>query len=191
MGLLNKRMRSPLAACRRGSMIVLASAAGSGLAACGATMSELMTSSTVANYQPASLFSPSGYSLSNNADGSLRVMASGPPATPADRLEKIALARAAEYGAEQHLKSFKATPAHVTVTCGKSEYFVKGERNKVKPLDYRVVSIDVTYGTDILDPAARSTNETAETLKAQLASETIPPDVQAQAAQDVARQCGR
>lgn len=191
MGLFDKWMRSRPAACRRGSRIVLVSAAVSGLAACGATMSEFTTSSTVANYQPASLFSPTGYSLANNADGSLRVTASGPPATPTERLEKIALARAAEYGAEQHLKSFKATPAQVSVKCGKSEYFVKGERNKVKPLDYRVVSIDVTYGPDALDPAARSTNETAETLKAQLASETIPPDVQAQAAQDVARQCSR
>jgi hypothetical protein len=162
------------------------------LGACGATMNDLTTSSTtVAGYQAANLFSPTGYSMSSNADGSVRVTAAGPPATPADRLEKIALARAAEYGDEQHLKTFTATPAQTSFKCGKTEFYVKGEKNKVMPLDYRVVAIDVSYGTDAMSPAARNTRETAQTLKAQLASETVPPNVQAAATQEALQQCGR
>ena len=162
------------------------------LSACGANMSELMTSSTtVAGYQQANIFSPTGYSISNGPDGSLHVTAAGPPPTPTDRLEKIALARAAEYGDEQHIKTFKATPAQTSITCGKTKIYVKGERTDIRPLDYRVVAIDVTYGTDALDPQVRKTRETAETLKAQIASETVPPDVQAAAVQEVAQQCGR
>jgi hypothetical protein len=129
--------------------------------------------------------------LSNNADGSLHITAAGPPGTPADRLERIALARAAEYGDEQHLKSFKATPPQTSITCGKTKVYIKGEATNIKPMDYRVVAVDVTYGTDALDPQARKSRETAETLKAQLASEAVPPDVQTAAAQEVAQQCGR
>jgi hypothetical protein len=55
----------------------------------------------------------------------------------------------------------------------------------------RIVALDVTYGIDALDPQSRKTRETAETLKAEIASETVPPDVQAAAAQEVAQQCGR
>src|SRR6185437_5570062 len=139
------------------------------LGACGANLNELATSSTVANYQPANLFSPTGYSISNNADGSLHVTAAGPPGTPTDRLEKIALARAAEYGNEQHIKTFKATPAEVSITCGKTKVSIRGQQTDIKPTDYRVVAIDVTYGTDALDPQVRKSEETADTLKAELA----------------------
>ena len=132
-------------------------------------------------------FSPTGYSISNGADGSLHVTAAGPPVTPADRLEKIALARAAEYGNERHIKTFKATPAVVSITCGKTKVSIKGQQTDLKPTDYRVVAIDVTYGTDASDPQVRSSRETADALKAQLASETVPPDVQSAAAQEVAR----
>jgi hypothetical protein len=47
------------------------------------------------------------------------------------------------------------------------------------------------YGTDALDPQVRKSAETADALKAQIASETVPADVQSASAQEVARQCGR
>jgi hypothetical protein len=161
------------------------------LGACGANMNELAKSSTVANYQPASIFSPTGYSISNGADGSLHVTAAGPPGTPADRLEKIALARAAEYGNERHMKTFKATPAVVSITCGKTKVSIKGQQSDLKPMDYRVVAIDVTYANDAPDAQARSSRETADALKAELASEIVPADVQSAASQEVAQQCRR
>lgn len=160
------------------------------LSGCGADMNDLSTAS-VASYQPASLFSPMGYSVSANADGSVRVTAAGPPATPADRLEKIALARAAEYGAEQNAKTFRATSPQVSITCGKTHTQIKQERVELRPLDYRMVSMDVTYGADAGDVSAKPTKQTAEALKAELQSETVPPDVQAAAVQEVSQHCGR
>ncbi|MGH6737946.1 MAG: hypothetical protein ACREDY_02735, partial [Bradyrhizobium sp.] len=139
-------------------------------------MSDLTTSS-VASYQPASFFSPNGYGVSANTDGSLHVTASGPPATPTERLQKIALARAAEYGNEQHLKTFTATAPEVSIKCGKSKLPTKDGSINVRPLDYRLVSVDVTYGSDVTDPRAKNTRETANTLKAELAAEIVPPDV--------------
>jgi hypothetical protein len=175
----------------RHSGMILAVAFGTlFLGACGANLNDFSTAS-IATYQPASFFSPNGYAVSANADGSLRVTASGPPGTPASRLEKIALARAAEYGEEQHAKTFRASAAQTSVTCGKTKISTKTEQINVRPLDYRTVAIDVTYGSDPSDPAARPIHGTAEALKAEIASETVPPDVQAAATQEVAEHCGR
>ena len=156
---------------------ILIAAAALSLSAC-ASVNDLATSSTVAGYQEASLFSPVGYSVSNGPDGSIHVTASGPAGTPVDRLQKIAMARAAEYGNEEHLKAFKASPAQASFSCGKTKTYIKGERVQLRPTDYRVVEIDVTYGADLKDPAAQPTRATAETLKAQLASESVSPEVQ-------------
>jgi hypothetical protein len=169
---------------------LIANAAAALLCGCSANLGDLSTSS-VAAYQPASLFSPNGYSVSANADGSLHVTAAGPPGTPATRLEKIALARAAEYGTERHAKTFKATPAQTSITCGRTKITNKGERINVRPLDYRIVAIDVTYEPDGQGTEVRQTRETATALKAELQSETVPPDVQAAASQEVAQYCGR
>lgn len=170
--------------------ILIASAAAALVAGCSANLADLSTSS-VASYQPASLFSPNGYSVSANADGSLHVTAAGPPGTPATRLEKIALARAAEYGDERHVKTFKATPAQTTITCGKTKIANKDGQVNVRPLDYRIVAIDVMYEPGGQDATVRQTRDTATALKAELQAETVPPEVQAAAAQEVAQHCGR
>lgn len=183
--------RSASQAWRRANASLAVVAVTVCLGACGANMGDLSTSS-IATYQPASLFSPNnGYSVSANADGSLRVTAAGPPGTPADRLEKIALARAAEYGNERHAKTFKATPAQTSITCGKTKSSSKDGQFNIKPVDYRIAAIDVTYGADPGDPAVRQVNGTADTLKAEIASQSVPADVQAAAAQEVAQHCGR
>jgi hypothetical protein len=160
------------------------------LAGCGASMGGLTTSS-VTSYQPANFFAPAGYTISDNQDGSIHVTAAGSPSTPVDRLNKIALAAAAEYGNEQHHKTFTATPPQTTFKCGKTKSTDKGNQISIKPLDLRVVAIDVTYGRDGIVPAARNTRDTADQLKSELAAETIPPDVQAAATAEVAQQCGR
>lgn len=175
---------------RRRSLMA-ASAVAALLAGCSANLADLSTSS-IASYQQASFIAPNdGYSVSANSDGSLHVTAAGPPATPASRLEKIALARAAEYGDEQHLKAFKATAPQTGITCGKTTIVNKGERTNIRPMDYRVVAIDVTYEPNGQDAGARPTRETANTLKAELQSETVPPDVQAAATQEVTQYCHR
>jgi len=160
------------------------------LGGCGATLGDLTTAS-VTNYQAANLFAPAGYSVSANSDGSTHVTAAGSPGTPSARLEKIALAAAADYGAAQHQKTFTATPAQTTFKCGKTKMSDKGNQVAIKPIDLRIVSIDVTYGRDGIAPAARNSRETADALKAELASESVPPDAQAAATQEVSQQCGR
>lgn len=175
----------------RGAGMMLAAAfVALSLTACGANLNDFSTSS-IAAYQPASLFSPNGYAVSANADGSLRVSASGPPGTPASRLEKIALARAAEYGEERHAKVFRATAPQTSIVCGKTKITTKEGRIPIRPLDYRTVAIDVTYGSDPSDPAARPIHGAAAALKAEIASESVPPNVQAGATQEVAEHCGR
>lgn len=186
---MTKTDKGSLAAARHfgilaGALLVLP------LAGCGATLSD-MTTASVTNYQQANLFAPAGYSISLNADGSTHVTAAGSPGTPTDRLSKIALAAAADYGNEQHQKTFTATPPQTTFKCGKTKTTDKGKVISIKPMDLRVVSIDVTYGRDGIAPAARNTRETADQLKSELAAETVPPDVQAAATQEVAQQCGR
>ncbi len=160
------------------------------LGGCGATLGDLTTAS-VTNYQAANLFAPAGYSISANSDGSTHVTAAGSPGTPSTRLEKIALAAAADYGAAQHQKTFTATPAQTTFKCGKTKMSDKGNQVAIKPIDLRIVSIDVTYGRDGIAPAARNSRETADALKAEIAGEAVPPDVQAAATQEVSQQCGR
>ncbi|MFT3730586.1 MAG: hypothetical protein QM780_04040 [Hyphomicrobium sp.] len=160
------------------------------LAGCGATVGDLATAS-VTDYTQANVFAPAGYNISNNADGSIHVTAAGSPSTPSDRLTKIALAAAADYGNEQHQKTFTATPPQTTFKCGKTKTTDKGNVIAIKPIDLRVVSIDVTYGRDGIAPAARNSKETAEQLKSELQTDTVPPDVQAASTQEVAQQCGR
>ena len=173
---------------RRG--IFIASAAAALLCGCSANLADVSASS-VAVYQPASLFSPNGYSVSANADGSLHVTAAGPPGTPVARLEKIALARAAEYGDERHAKTFKATAAQTGITCGKTKIANKGGQMAIKPLDYRVVAVDVTYEPVGQGAEIRQTRQTATALKAELQSETVSSEEQTAAAQEVAQHCGR
>lgn len=183
-----------LGGMRRSAWRLSALVAGTGvllqLGGCGATLGDLTTGS-VTNYQASNLFVPAGYSISNNADGSVHVTAAGSPGTPADRLEKIALAAAADYGADQHQKTFTSTPAQTSFKCGKTKMSDKGTQVAIQPTDLRIVSIDVTYGRDGIAPAARNTRETADALKAQIATETVPPDVQAAATQEVSQQCSR
>jgi hypothetical protein len=174
----------------RASLMVAAWPTALSLAGCGASLGDLTTAS-VTDYQAANLFSPSGYSISANADGSIHVSAAGSPGTPSDRLTKIAMAAAADYGTEQHQRTFTATPPQTTFRCGKTKTTDKGKVIDIKPTDLRVVSIDVTYGRDGIAPAARDTRETADALKAEIATDRIPPDVQAAATQEVAQQCNR
>ena len=133
-------------------------------------------------------FSPAGYSISNGADGSLHVTAAGSPGTPADRLEKIALARP-PIRQRAASEDVQGDARRGVVQMRQDESSTKVSK-PTQADGLRVVAIDVTYGDDA--PAAvRNTRETADALKAQLATETVPADVQSAATQEVAQQCRR
>jgi len=121
----------------------------------------------------------------------VRVTATGSPSTPNERLVKIAMARAAEYGVERNEKSFRAAELAISTSCGKDYVIERGARRAVQPSDYRIVSVDVTYGGRSADPADRPTRETASTLKAELAAETVPETVQAANTAETAQFCRR
>ena len=144
----------------------------------------------VTGYVASNAFSPSGYSMAALPDGRFRITATGNASTPASRVEKIALARAAGYGQEQHKKFFGATPPQTTVRCGKRDAAIKGEKVKLPATGYTVSEIDVTYSDAANDPSFKAVRETAETLKAELLAEQVPADLQGQTFADIKARCG-
>lgn len=158
---------------------------------CGTDLGQVAGLSPVSGYQASNAFSPVGHSIAATGTDSIRVTAVATSSTPPERVEKIALARAAEYGAELHKKSFTASPAQHSVRCGKTSYLEKGTKVPMRPADYRVVDIDVVYADTPPAPAARSPRDAVDALKAELASEAVPFETQQALAAEITRQCGR
>jgi hypothetical protein len=162
------------------------------LTGCGANLASVAhPEPSVTGYQVSSLFDPAGHSIAVLPDGRYRVTSTGSAGTPKDRLEKIAIARAAEYGAEMHKKWFQISQPVHTIRCAKGDYSDKGVRVAKPKVGYAVADIDVTYADAASDATFKPVRGTAETLKGELQSEVVPPDVQSQAATEVYAQCGR
>lgn len=146
----------------------------------------------VTGYQEANAVSPQGYQIADIDANTLRVTATGSASTPNERLIKIALARAAEYGAAQYKKSFRAGEPAYSTRCGKTSVSERGAKRAIAPIDYRVATVDVTFGKALpADPADRPTKETAAALLAELQSQSIPPETQAALVAQLAQACGR
>lgn len=168
--------------------LALASAAAIAVAACGADLAGSLTGNSVTGYEASSAFGPTGHSVSALGKNRVRVTATGSAATPPARVEKIALARAAEYGADAGHKFFKADQPQHSVRCGKRQTSERGNIVKLPAKGYAVVDVDVTYASAATDPTFRPTKDTADALKAELAGEAVAPDTAAKAA--VEQQCG-
>lgn len=164
-------------------------AAAAALAACSGDLSGLQAK-PVTGYIAANALAPTGHSVSTLPDGRYRVTATGSPYTPANRLEKIAMARAAEYGMEQKMKFFQASAPQAAVRCGKTEYIERGTKKKLPATGYRVVEIDVAYANNQSDPSFQPAKQTADTLKAELVSEVVPEETKDAIAAEVKAQCG-
>lgn len=158
---------------------------------CAGDLNSTMQLNSVSGYQTASAFSPIGHSMSAIDDNRYRVTVVGSDSTPNERLEKIAHARAAEWGVEEKKKFFQAAPATFTVRCGKGSYVRKGETVTATKVDHRVVEVDVIYASSAVDPSYKPSKDASATLQAQLQTDVVPPDVQASLAQEVKAQCGR
>lgn len=172
-------------------LVVVATVGLQGCAGGGTTLTTGAVVPAVTPYKQANAVQPQGYSMSQVDAETVRVTAKGSASTPNERLVKIALARAAEYGAEQRKKTFRSAEPAITTSCGKSYVIERGERRPVQPSDYRVVTIDVTYGGASADPADRPTKQSAAALKAELEAETVPESVQSANTGELARICGR
>jgi hypothetical protein len=147
----------------------------------------------VTGYTEGNAVMPQGYQVSGGAgDNALRVTATGSATTPNERLLKIALARAAQYGADQNSKTFRASEPAYTVRCGKTSVSERGTTRALAPTDYRVVTLDVTFGkSSSADPLDRPTKQTASALQAEIQAEQIPQETQAALAAQLAQACGR
>ncbi len=148
----------------------------------------------VTGYTEGNAVMPQGYQVSGGGggDNALRVTVTGSATTPNERLLKIALVRAAQYGAERNSKTFRASGPNYTVRCGKTSVSERGTQRALSPTDYRVATIDVTFGTSASsDPADRPTKPTAEALLAEIQAEQIPQETQAALAAQLAQACGR
>jgi hypothetical protein len=147
----------------------------------------------VTGYAEGNAVMPQGYQVSGGGgENALRVTATGSATTPNERLLKIALARAAQYGAEQNSKSFRAAEPAYSVRCGKTSVSERGVTRPLSPTDYRVVTIDITFGkSSSADPADRPTKDTAAALLAEIQAEQIPQETQAALAAQLAQACGR
>ncbi len=116
-----------------------------------------------------------GYQFSGDGGDTLRVTATGSASTPNERLVKIALAAAAQHGAEQFKKTFRAGRTAYSVKCGKTTVTERGATRKIAPTDYRVATVDVTFGNHRPIPPIVPPKETAAALLAELQAETIRP----------------
>ena len=75
---------------------------------------------------------------------------------------------------------------------GKTSVIERGTTRSITPVDYRVVTIDVTFSKSAsADPADRPVKQTAETLLAELKAEQIPPETQSALVAQLAQACGR
>ncbi len=162
--------------------------------ASGGTPLSMTTGSlpSVTGYAEGNAVMPQGYQISGSTENALRVTATGSATTPNERLLKIALARAAAYGAEQHSKSFRTTEPAYSVRCGKTSVVERGTTRNLPPTDYRVVAVDVTFNKSAsTDPADRPTKQTAADLLAEIQAEQVPQETQAALAAQLAQACGR
>jgi hypothetical protein len=115
------------------------------------------------------------------------VQASGAEATPKDRVENIARARAAQIGVDEKLKFFKVTSVQHSITCNRRQ---DGYKTTSTPASARPsVVLNVVYAKDTTDPSFQSSEETLNTLKTDLAAESVGPEARAAAMQETLGSC--
>ena len=157
------------------------------VAGCSAASSALGPS--VASYGASNIFSPVGYDQSQIDETHYKVTATGSEVTPASRVEKIAMARAAQIGADQKLDYFKVASVQHGAACSQKDSGYKGPTtaSNARP----TVVLDVLYSKDQADPGFQPSKATFEALSAELANETVSPEAQQAANQDILTRCGQ
>lgn len=158
------------------------------LAGCAGTGANLLGGGFVAPYQPANALLPAGFSERSLGEARYEVMAAGTESTPPARVEKIAVARAAELGAENKFKYFKVLSATHDVTCSKKQETYKGS---VAASQRPTVVLDVIYAKT-LPPGElgyRACAATFQALKAELDGETFSAEILSEAAASIKARC--
>jgi hypothetical protein len=157
------------------------------LAGCSSLSAMTALTPPIADYTSATAFSPVGYSQTKIDDTHYQVSALGTEATPKDRVEKIARARAAEIGVDENMKFFKVTSVQHSTTCAKRQ-----EGPKWAPTPswaHPSVVLDVVYAKHTSDPTFQDSAEALSTLKMDLAAEDVAPEARAVAIQETHESC--
>jgi hypothetical protein len=142
----------------------------------------------VASFGASNMLSPSGYSEAKISDTQYQVKATGTEATPKERIEKIARARAAQIAIEEKMKFYKVANVQFGVECGKKHEFYKG--GKTELANRQTVQIDVVYAKEAVDPTYISAKESFESLNRELETEVIPTESKTAAEQEARSGCG-
>lgn len=140
-----------------------------------------------AGYTAANAILPVGYSEEQVDETHWRVRAHGTETTTRDRLEKIATARAAEIGSNNHMPYFQITGMADSITCGKEK---KGYKtNNTPAVIHPLLTVDVTYSKSPM-PGTRPSADTFSQLKTELDTDNSTPEAKAAATQDAKTRCG-
>jgi hypothetical protein len=143
----------------------------------------------VASYGQSNALSPAGYWENKIDDTHYQVTATGTDATPKDRVEKIARARAAQIAVENKMKYYKVASVQHGLSCKKGHDFYKGGSTQASARP--TVLVDVVYAKDTADPTFVSAAESYETLSGDLANEVVPADAKVAAEQETRAACGQ
>jgi hypothetical protein len=156
------------------------------LGACGTGGSGLSTGA-LADYKASNYFSPAGYGEKLLSENLYRIIATGTNTTPFERVEKIAMARAAEIGAIHKLPYFKVQSTTREVQCMKKAagYKAPDTAANVRP----TVVLEATYELQTADSGYLASEQTFERLKNELASETPSAEAMQAAAADYKARC--
>ena len=146
-----------------------------------------MTGATT-SYSASNAMMPIGYSETPIDATHYQVKASGSEQTPKERVERIALARAAEIGVEQKLKFFKVASVTHGISCSKKKQ--GGTKTGDVPATYHpTVVLDVYYSKQPA-PDFRPSAETFAAVKAEIEPDTTTPEAKSAAAAQVRAECG-
>jgi hypothetical protein len=143
----------------------------------------------IASYAESNAFAPAGYSQTKVDDTHYQVRATGTEATPRQRVEKIARARAAQIGVEEKLKYFKVASVQHAVKCTKRLAGYKGQ--DTMPSSRPTVVLDVVYAKEWADPSFAEAAAAFDALSNELAGEVVDAEAKALAAQETRAGCGQ
>ena len=143
---------------------------------------------TLAEYSPANALFPVGFSETLVGENHYQVQASGNAVSPFERVEKIAIARAAELGIGLKAGYFKVTSSTRDVVCTKKKpgYKVPDTAGAARPK----VTLDVIYAVTATDPEFQNAKDTFGRLSEELKAESYPPETLQAAADSLKAKCG-
>ncbi len=160
------------------------------LSACAATVGGVLpTFQSFAPYQRSNAFAPSGYEERMVDETHFEVAARGTEATSPARVEKIALARAAEIGVEQRFDYFKVLNASHGIECRKKREVYRGN---VPASRAPTVVMNVIYAKSPPpgDDGFKSAKDTFASLGAELSREVLDAQAAAANVADLKAKCG-